>query len=87
MNLITQLLPIATMFGTLVIIKRNVPFEFIPAFGKLSVFVTLVFVLISIVWFVDRLRIVMISYVPFQHVAIGFIGLLLLIRFGWKRIF
>ena len=86
-NLITQLLPIVTMVGTLIIIKRNIPFEFVPAFGKLSGFVTLVFAMICIMWFVDKLRIVMISYVPFQYVAIGFIGLLLLIRFGWKRMF
>jgi len=42
MHLVTQLLPIAAMVGTLIIIKRNVPFEFIPAFRKLSGFVMLV---------------------------------------------
>ena len=87
MNLITQLLPIVTMVGTLIIIKRNIPFEFVPAFGKLSGFVTLIFAMIGIMWFVDRLRIYAITYVPFQYIAFGFIGLLLLIRFGWKRMF
>ncbi|PWK28805.1 hypothetical protein LV89_00358 [Arcicella aurantiaca] len=87
MNLVTQLLPIVTMVGTLIIIKRNIPFEYVPAFGKLSGFVTLVFAMIGIMWFVDRLRIYAITYVPFQYIAIGFIGMLLLIRFGWNKMF
>ncbi len=87
MNLITQILPIVTMVGTLIIIKRNIPFEYVPAFGKLSGFVTLVFAMIGIMWFVDRLRIYAITFVPFQYIAIGFVGMLLLIRFGWNKMF
>ncbi len=87
MNLITQLLPIVTMVGTLIIIKRNIPFEYVPAFGKLSGFVTLIFAMIGIMWFVDRLRIYAITYIPFQYIAITFIGMLLLIRFGWNKMF
>lgn len=87
MNLVTQVLPIITMVITLMIIKRGIPFEYVPAFGKLSGFVTLIFAAIGIMWFVDRLRIYAITYVPFQYIAIGFVGLLLLIRFGWKKMF
>ena len=87
MNLVTQVLPIITMVITLILIKRNVPFEHVPAFGKLSGFITLIFAAIGIMWFVDRLRIYAITYVPFQYIAIGFIGMLLLIRFGWKKMF
>jgi hypothetical protein len=87
MNLVTQVLPIITMVITLMIIKRSIPFEYVPAFGKLSGFVTLIFAAMGIMWFVDRLRIYAITYVPFQYIAIGFVGLLLLIRFGWKKMF
>lgn len=87
MNLVTQVLPIITMVITLMIIKRSIPFEYVPAFGKLSGFVTIIFAAIGIMWFVDRLRIYAITYVPFQYIAIGFIGMLLLIRFGWKKMF
>jgi hypothetical protein len=87
MNLITQVLPIVTMVGTLMIIKRNIPFEFVPAFGKLSGFVTLIFAMIGIMFFVDRLRIYVYSFVPFQYIAVAFIGMLLLIRFGWNKMF
>jgi hypothetical protein len=87
MNLITQLLPIVTMIGTLILIKKSIPFEHVPAFGKLSGFMTLVFAMIGIMWFVDRLRIVAITYVPFQYIAVGFVALLLLVRFGWSKLF
>jgi hypothetical protein len=87
MNLVTQVLPIITMVITLIMIKRSIPFEYIPAFGKLSGFITIIFAAIGIMWFVDRLRIYAITYVPFQYIAIGFIGMLLLIRFGWKKMF
>ena len=86
-NLIIHVLPIITMVITLMIIKRSVPFEYVPAFGKLSGFVTIIFAMIGIMWFVDRLRIYAITYVPFQYIAIGFIGMLLLIRYGWNKIF
>jgi hypothetical protein len=38
-------------------------------------------------WFVDRMHIVAITFIPFQYIAIGFLILLLLIRFGWKKMF
>jgi hypothetical protein len=43
--------------------------------------------MIGIMWFVDRLRIVAITYVPFQYIAVGFVALLLLVRFGWSKLF
>lgn len=87
MNLVTQVLPIITMVITLIIIKKSIPFEYVPAFGKLSGFVTIILAAIGIMWFVDKLRIYAITYVPFQYIAIGVIGMLLLIRFGWKKMF
>ena len=35
-------------------------------------------------WFVDRTRIVVFSYMPFYQVIFIFIGLLLVIRLGWS---
>jgi hypothetical protein len=87
MNLMTQLLPIVTMVATLMLIKRQIPFEFVPNFGKLSGFMTLLVAMMGIMWFVDRLKIYAITFVPFQYIAIGFIGLLLMIRFGWSKMF
>ena len=86
-NLALQVLPILTMVGTLMLIRRKMPFNYIPGFGKLSGFLTLIAAIMSIMWVVDRTRIYAISYIPFSYIIIGFVALLLIIRFAWSRMF
>lgn len=87
MNLVLQLLPILTMVATLLLIRRKLPFQYIPGFGRLSSFLTLIAALIGALWFVDRLRLVAFTYVPFSYILVGFVMLLLVIRFAWSRLF
>ncbi|MEZ0607282.1 hypothetical protein ACAW74_02145 [Fibrella sp. WM1] len=87
MNLVLQVLPILTMIATLWLVRQKLPFEYVPGFGRLSGFLTLIAALIGILWFVDRLRLVAFTYVPFSYLVVGFVGTLLLIRFAWSRIF
>jgi hypothetical protein len=87
MNLALQVLPILTMVATLMIIRRKIPFNYIPGFGKLSSFLTLIVAVMGLLWIVDRTRIYAISYIPFSYIVIGFVALLLLIRYAWTRIF
>ncbi|RAK00016.1 hypothetical protein LX87_01713 [Larkinella arboricola] len=87
MNLITQVLPVITMVATLMLIKRKLPFAYIPGFGKLSGFMTLITAVIGILWFIDRTRIYAVTYIPFAYIAMGFVGVLLLIRFAWSKLF
>ncbi len=87
MNLAVQLLPILTMVATLMLIRRKLPFNFVPGFGKLSGFLTLIAALMGVLWIIDRTRIYAITYVPFTYIVIGFVALLLIIRFAWSRIF
>ncbi|GAB3919528.1 hypothetical protein [Larkinella terrae] len=87
MNLITQVLPIVTMAATLMLIKRKLPFKYIPGFGKLSGFMTLIGAVIGILWFIDRTRIYAVTYIPFIYIVVGFVGLLLVIRFAWSKLF
>ncbi|MBD2703464.1 hypothetical protein IC229_22660 [Spirosoma sp. BT702] len=87
MNLGLQALPILTMAGTLLLIRRKMPFKYIPGFGKLSGFLTLIAAVMGILWFIDRTRIYAITYIPFMYIVVGFVALLLLIRFAWSRIF
>lgn len=87
MNLITQVLPVVTMVATLMIIKRKLPFAYIPGFGKLSGFMTLIAAVIGILWFIDRTRIYAVTYIPFVYIIVGFVGMLLLIRFAWSKLF
>ncbi len=87
MNLAVQLLPILAMVATLMLIRRKLPFTYIPGFGKLSGFLTLIAALMGLLWIIDRTRIYAITYVPFTYIVIGFVALLLIIRFAWSRIF
>ncbi len=82
-----QVLPIISMVGTLLIIRRNVDFKHIPGFDKLSGLITMIAATLGIMWFVDRTRIYAITYLRFEVVLLIFVLLLLLIRFGWSKIF
>ena len=86
-NLALQVLPILTMVGTLMLIRRKMPFDYVPGFGKLSGFLTLMAAIMGVLWIVDRTRIYALTYVPFSNILNGFVALLLIIRFAWSRIF
>ena len=88
-NLITQLVPIVSFIATLLIIRKNVPVEAIPGFGKISSLIVMIFGAFAIMWALDRTRIffVAFSFMPIQYVLAIFIGLLVIIRIGWKRFF
>lgn len=86
-DMLLQFLPILSMIVTLMIIKRSLSFELIPGFGKLSGFLTLIAALMGTMWFVDRLRLVAFTYIPFSALVVCFVGVLLMIRFAWSKLF
>ena len=75
------------MILTLLIIKRNVDFDAIPGFDKLSGLMMMIAATLGIMWFIDRTHIYAITYLRFEVVLLIFFVLLLIIRFGWSRIF
>lgn len=85
MDVYTQLLPIIIMIATLLIIRKNVDLDRIPGFGKLSGLVIMIGAVLSFMWILDKTRIFVFSYLPFQYVILIFVALLLLIRFGWNQ--
>ena len=84
-DVLTQILPICSMTATLLLIKRNVSFDAIPGFGKISGLLYMTAAAIVLMWFIDKTHIIAITYIPFWQVAIIFIILYLLIRWGWLR--
>ncbi len=84
-NLLTQVLPIGSMIATLSIIRRNVAYEHIPGFGKLSDLMLMIASIIVLMYFLDRLHLVAWVYVPVYWLFIIVVGFLLLFRFGLKR--
>lgn len=86
-DLFTQVIPVLSMFITLWWIRRNVSFDYIPGFGRISGLIWTIAGLMAIMWFVDRTRIWMISFLPFQYVVLMLVACLLFIRLGARRIF
>ncbi|HKK87851.1 MAG TPA: hypothetical protein VJ917_03310 [Saprospiraceae bacterium] len=86
LNLYLTLVPVLSMLLTLLIIKRNVDLDLVPGFDKITGFMLMIFVLISFLWFLSRIRLVIFSYMPLQYFALIFLGLLFLLIFGWRKV-
>lgn len=84
-NVLTQVLPVCSMTATLLLIKRNVSFDEIPGFGKISGLISMTVATFAFMWFIDRTHIVAITFIPFWQVIVIFIILYLIIRWGWSR--
>lgn len=85
-NLLTQVLPIAAMLVTLNVIRRNVEFGYIPGFGRLTDLIMTIFTVFLLMYFLNRLHLVAWVYVPVQWLILIVVGLLLMVRFGLKRL-
>lgn len=86
-NVYTQILPILIMVFTLWLIKRNVAFDDIPGFDRISGMMMVTLVILALMWVLDRTQIIAVTFMPFQQVLLILIGLLLVARWGMKRMF
>lgn len=86
-NLYTQVLPIFSMILTLYLVRKNVCFEDVPGFGKLSGLIMILTSLIVIMWFLEKTHIIAFTIIPIQWLLLGFIVLLVFIRFGFSKMF
>ncbi|MEZ5039983.1 MAG: hypothetical protein R2828_08825 [Saprospiraceae bacterium] len=85
-DIFTQVIPIVSMVATLLIIRKNVNLDYIPGFDKLSGLITMISATLAIMWFIDRTKLYVISFVRFEVVIGIFIALLVIIRYAWKSI-
>ncbi len=85
-NIFTQILPIVSMLTTFILIRKQVDLDLVPGFGKLSGLVTILFILIVIMWIVDKTHIYSITFMPFYVVILILLAGFLLFRMGFKRI-
>ena len=86
LNLLTQVLPIGAMLATLAVVRRNVAFGYIPGFGKLTDLIMTIVTVFVLMYFLNRLHLVAWVYVPVQWLILIVAGLLLIVRFGLKRL-
>ncbi len=87
LNIYVTLLPLVSMALTLFLIKRNVPLDYVPGFDRITGFMMMIFVCIVFFWALTRIRVLAVTYIPFHYFLIVFLGLLLLMVFGWRRLF
>lgn len=87
LNIYTQLLPLFSMFLTLFLVIQNVSLEEVPGFGKLSGLMIIILVLMSIMWILDKTRIIVFTGFPFYLVILLMIAFFVLVRFGMNRLF
>ncbi len=86
-DLYTQILPIASMLVTLWIIRKNVALDYIPGFDRLSGLIMLITAALAIMWMVDRFRVIAFTQIRFQYVVLFLLGLIFVMRYGWRSIF
>lgn len=84
-DLFVQILPIFAMIATLLIIRRNVDFDQIPGFGKLSGLVFMLSVVIALMWFLDRTNIIIFVRMEFFQLLLVFAVGFSLAYVGWRR--
>lgn len=85
LNVYTQILPIISMIITLLLIRNNVSLDRIPGFGKLSGLVTMIIVLFAIMWFLEKTRIYVFSYMKIEYFLVLLVVLLIVFRYGWSK--
>ncbi len=85
-NLLTQVLPVVAMLITLNVVRRNVEFGYIPGFGRLTDLIMTIFTVFLLMYLLNRLHLVAWVYVPVQWLILIVVGLLLIVRFGLKRL-
>lgn len=86
MNLMAQVLPVISMVICFLIIKKTLPFEYIPGFEKITSLSALIFVVMGLLWFIDRTHIFAFVSLPFSAIVIGFVALVIFVKYGFSRL-
>ncbi|MBT8321106.1 MAG: hypothetical protein KJO90_05490 [Eudoraea sp.] len=87
LNLFVQVLPIVSMAVTFFLIGKSVDFKKIPGFGKLVNLLGMIAGIMVILFILEKLRILVFTYIPFIWFIIVLVLLFVGIRFGTKKLF
>lgn len=80
-----QILPIIVMVVTIFLIRRNVDLSLVPGFDKISGLWFMLFATMFLMWLLEKIHIVVFSYLPFQYLLGIFAILFALIYLGWRK--
>ena len=85
-NILTQVIPVLSMILTLGIIRRNIIFESVPGFDKLSSLMMTIGAVFVLMYLLDRTHLIAFVQVPVQYLLLIVIGLLLVFRYGFRQL-
>jgi len=85
LNILTQVVPIISMVLTLSIIRRNVPWEYVPGTGRLTNLMTMIAAAFMLMYLLDRTHIFAFVAIPVHYLLLVVVGLLLAFRFAFKN--
>lgn len=86
LNLVTTLVPIVSMIGTLMLISRKVEFAAIPGFERLSGLVTMLAVTFAVTLAVQKTRLWIIFGASIWVLGLIAVGVFLLLRWSVDRV-
>lgn len=75
-DLFTQIIPIVVMILTIWIISRNVSLDLVPGFDRLASLFMLILLIFTILWVLEKTRVLFISVFPFPLAIIFVIFLI-----------
>ena len=87
LDLLTQVVPIASMVATLWLIQRNVDLAYVPGFGRLSGLLGIISAVLFVMYISQHFRWITFTYLPASAVLIGFVLVVVLIAWGWRKAF
>lgn len=85
-DLIIQIVPVFSMILTLWLIRLNVNFDLIPGAKKLSGLILIIFIVLSFMWIIDRMRFIVFTRMSFTTVIVIMIAMIIGLRWGWRRV-
>lgn len=85
-NILTQVIPVVSMVLTLGVIRRNVSFDNIPGFDRLSSMMLTIGSVFILMYLLDRTHIIAFVRVPVQYLILIVVGLLLVFRYGFRQL-
>lgn len=86
-DIFTQLIPVLVMALTLWLISRNVSLDLVPGFDRISGLLALIAVVFTVLWILEKTRILFISGFPFALAILVIFALIMAGLWAMRSIF
>lgn len=84
-DVVTQIVPIASMVTTMMLTRKNVSLERIPGFSNITGLVMMIATVFVIMWIAEKTHIIVFSSMKIQSLLLFLVGMLVVFRIGWSK--